>query len=266
MTEPTSRAIVPARALIAMNLFVSDEETRFYLKGIHIEPHEEGAMMHATNGQVLMSMLVRGAVVEGPSQIWTIPAKKLLSPIIRAEEKSDSFRVWCDLKFTPGEVSSVTLETRGCVRDDPDLDPRFGYPIQENFPASEKALAVVDGTFPDIANFWRRNRVAHASTSWGQVQSRYLGDLIDFTRVMHGGKLGQSDGHFRFWRTGDESNSPWLVTFADTPDAACIVMPIRAGDAGSAPDPLMIGWLADLLGDNDPNEVEAALTAKKKAA
>ena len=256
MSTTTSRVIVPARTLVALENFQSDETTRFYLQGIHITPHADGAMMKATNGHILGNLLARGAIVEGEPQIWKVKAKKLLSPVIRAHERGD-LRLWCDMTFADGKVAVLLLLVSG--KTDEPVNPLGGAEIATLSAAD--AASVIDGTFPDCDRIWRANKWNPEGTASKTFGPLVLNDLLAFTAALDAPR--KQSGVFRCWHTGDadDHKSPSLVTFSHAPDACAIIMPMRDTETRN---PDMIGWLRDLLGHNE-NWVDKALDEKKAA-
>jgi len=255
MSTTTSRVIVPARTLVALENCQSDEPTRYYLQGIHITRHADGAMMKATNGHIMGNLLARGAIVEGDPQIWKVKAKKLLSPVIRAHEAND-LRLWCDMTFADGKVTVSLLLVSGST-DEP-VDPLGGAEVATLSAAD--AASVIDGTFPDCDRLWRANKWNPEGTASKAFGPHVLKDLLAFSAALDAPR--KQAGIFRCWHTGDadDHKSPSLVTFSGTPDACVMMMPMR--DAEHSPD--KIGWLRDLLGHNE-NWVAKALDETKAA-
>lgn len=256
MSTTTSRVIVPARYLVALENCQSDEPTRYYLRGIHIKPHADGAMMAATNGHIMGNLLARGAIVEGEPQIWAVKAKKLLGPIIRAHETKD-LRLWCDMTFADGKVSVSLLLVSG-ETDEP-ADPLGGVEIATLSAAD--AASVIDGTFPDADRLWRASKWNPNGAIAPAFGPLVLKALLAFSAALDSPRA--SAGLFRCWRTGEDCDhgGPSLVTFTHAPDACVMMMPMRET---TAPEPDKIGWLRDILGHNE-NWVAKALDEKKAA-
>lgn len=255
MSTTTSRVIVPARTLVALEVCQSDEPTRWYLHGTHITPHADGAMMAATNGHIMGNLLARGAIVEGPPRIWSVKAKKLLGPIIRAHEKED-LRLWCDMTFADGKVS-VSIRLVAIPKDEP-ADPLGGVEIAALSAAD--AASVIDGTFPDADRLWRAHRWNPNGAVFPTFSPIVLKALLAFSAALD--TPGAKNSMFQCWRGGEDRGRdiPSLVTFAHAPDACVMMMPFK----GSAPTPDTIGWLRDLHGRNE-NWVAKALGEKKAA-
>lgn len=256
MSTTTSRVIVPARYLVALENFQSDETTRFYLRGIHIKPHADGAMMAATNGHIMGNLLARGAIVEGEPRIWAVKAKKLLSPVIRAHEAKD-MRLWCDMTFADGKVAVSLLLVSG--KTDEPVNPLVAGAEIATLSAAD-AASVIDGTFPDCDRLWRASKWNPEGTASKAFSPIVLKDLLAFSAALDAPR--KQIGAFRCWHTGDadDNKSPSLVTFSGTPDACVMMMPLT--DTEHSPD--MIGWLRDILGHNE-NWVAKALDEKKAA-
>lgn len=109
MTTP-QRAILRAGKLVAIEPFQSSEETRYYLTGVHIGPHPEGAILVATDGHTLAAMLDRDAAVAGLPAIWGHRIKDEFGRRLCDRAKDSPERtIWCDLQIkVPGGNPDLT--------------------------------------------------------------------------------------------------------------------------------------------------------------
>lgn len=138
------------RALKAVSLAASIEETRYYLKGVHVEVQGNNLTMVATNGHLLMGM--QFPTDAAPCNIIVpldlIRRIKLVRKIDEAELEIDG--------------TQITIKYAGGV---------YG-------------AAVVDGSFPD----WRRICPKEISGEVAQFDVRYFETFYDAAKLMHPGE------------------------------------------------------------------------------
>lgn len=183
--------------------FVSQEETRYYLNGVYVEPAKEGVVAVATDGHRLIS-------VHDPKGYIARPA------ILRAERG-----VWmkCRTKY----AALLTVEALG-RKETP--QPILAKITPEKGPVESVILDEIDGTFPE----WRRIVPTDFPKS-GVIpafQGRYLAAFDGLARV--GGRTGGvrvvsrglSEPAVVLPSSG--SQWPWLG----------VLMPIRSDDLPSA--------------------------------
>jgi DNA polymerase III sliding clamp (beta) subunit (PCNA family) len=138
------------RALKAVALAASIEETRYYLKGVNIEVKDNNLTMVATNGHLLMGM--QFPTDAAPCNI-IIPLDLIRR--IKLVRKIDE----AELEI---EGTQVTIRYAGGV---------YG-------------AAVVDGSFPD----WRRICPKEVNNEVAQFDVRYFETFYDAAKLMYPGE------------------------------------------------------------------------------
>ena len=143
------RAIFPAVDFLHIAQFASSEETRYYLKGVHIAPTPDGAHLVATDGHRLG--VLRLPATEGycaPNPVGATPAHIILSignKAFRAALKATKRDAhWIVIRTETVEVRWMPSQATPAPAEVID-----GGLVTQIFPAS---ALLVDGTFPD----WRR--------------------------------------------------------------------------------------------------------------
>jgi hypothetical protein len=174
--EPAAKPVVEKvtfEAVIDADLFAraakgrSNEETRYYLKGVNVEPCKAGggALLVATNGSILVAIRDADALVKGSgivrldAPLLAVAGRKAKAEFRRVTPprryivvrgyntgKSRAFVVDQDTIFTEDERAIIdpaaTRKAALAVLDEPD----------RRVVASQFYAAIIDGPFPD----WRR--------------------------------------------------------------------------------------------------------------
>lgn len=148
MSNEPSRAIVRAEALLAIEPFVSTEETRYYLKGVYIHPHPvQGAVLVATNGHIMAILHDPAGIASGPPQIWSValnkPLKSMASHAQKQLPKHTDGSIWADLSWAYPQAS-MRVAWASTIHDV--LEP-IGSSLGDG--GSITGKFVIDGTFPD---------------------------------------------------------------------------------------------------------------------
>lgn len=143
---------ISARMFYAALVCVSTEEKRYYLKGVHVEPHpEKGAVLVATDGH-RMVVLHDEAGYAGRKAI--IPAdKELIAVLARVTKPADD-----DARLRVDKDGIVSIEAA-------------------SYRAAKNTL--IDGTFPDWADVIRPVLAAfrRKEVAWASFNPRYLADF-----------------------------------------------------------------------------------------
>lgn len=174
--------------------FCAVEDVRFYLKGILVEPHEDGgAVLVATNGHIAICVRDAAAEVEDVPVIVS-PTKDALAHLSRSKTgklvvNDDPVRRQLSVTTTAGEVKFIQPEP-----------------------------AIVDAKFPD----WRRIIPAESDLMPGRLGS-FSTEYIDLVHSV----LAKRHTYVRWW--GTQSIDTCAVFRATGPaiDAFGIVMPAR---------------------------------------
>jgi len=202
---------IPAAVAIRTLPAISDEETRFYLQGLSIEPAPTGSGCYvvATDGCIMAAEFCPGGSIAGEKIIVRF-SKDILKHL--KEAKRDTFPRWAVV--TRDEVGKA----RGAVV--------FATSASEALSAAksnEPGLVIaqwlgadIDGSFPD----WRRVVPAEDKMANGVKVDGVNPALI--ARLTAGAKV------VTFWTTGD-SGDPQLITRTDAEHWLGVFMPMRGG-------------------------------------
>ncbi len=252
MSQDPTHTIMRADYLLAAALFVSTEETRYYLNGIYTEPHQAGgAVCVATEGHGLGCVYDDEGYCHNPQGVWHTSAITALKNLMTAAKKHrpPAGNLYAELKHTEA-TTSVTLWQADCVQSalKRTLDAHhLGVTTDKTF--------WVDGTFPE----WRRVTAAFMvhekdpepgpALLPAGINARYLKRFGDFAKLISG-----------------EAGAPvipvaigpgYRLLIDSHPHAMAITMEMRAGLSGSEIE--AVPWLIAM--DHVPE-----LTVKKKAA
>lgn len=199
-------ARVDAGLAIEAYRFVSDQESRYYLTGIRIEPCPiGGVLIVATNGHYLAAFYDEGGICNKPLIV------RLDAPM-QAELKNDGGGA---LGESTGELSILV---DGSLR----LSAGDGEDGRAILTQHE---CLIEGTYPD----WRRVVPAFPKdvTEPASFNGEYIAKFAGLTR----------GGWVRILSTGD--SAPAIVLMSDRPEVLGILMPGKHGIEAKAP-----AWLA----------------------
>jgi hypothetical protein len=205
--------------LKAALLFASDEETRYYLKGVHLLRRADHLRITATDGHRLFCAM---QTLDEPGDDFNIilprdGLKKALTGLPRGFDL-----IPLDLEWQ----STVTLN-----------------PVKRAT-LNDVSMAPIDGTFPTIERV-----VPDAGSITGETASfnpLYLADIGKAAKILCGNANGFHLGH--------NGGSPALVSFDAAAGAAfAVVMPHRCHVA-----PIVSGTVADIIGRDAPAGEKAA--------
>lgn len=148
--QPKFRAIVSADLFRRAMSCVSTEETRYYLNGVHIEPHpEKGAVLVSTDGHRLICLHDPKAIIENRAIVRPNAA------ILAALKSSARAKNLLDGR---GALLVVDGQRMAIVAHDPGDDyatgafDKLGARLDETVIALQWHSSLIDGTFPN----WRR--------------------------------------------------------------------------------------------------------------
>lgn len=206
------KLILDGRAFKDAAIFTGNEETRYYLKGVCVEPSPTPGkvLAIATDGH-------RMAIIEAIGQVdasrpiisldCLAAVKKAKAPWIMADD-AGTVTVW---DAGPIEIKSAT-----------DLPTEFGTLVRQQFP-----LSLIDGTFPEWQRVLPATLPASKEAAPASFNSAYL---ADFAKVATPGK--QSAGQaVRIVPNGDK---PAWVFLPSRPDFVGVIMPMP-GDQPELP-------------------------------
>ena len=178
----------------------STEETRYYLNGVYVEPHEDGVLLVATDGHRLVCLHDPDGAATGPAIIRT--DKRFLRECKTAKNESVP-----RLVRISGTVAGVY--------NDPEWTP-------DSVALTQMSDALIDGTFPD----WRRIVPEYHEGQCGGFNAKYLADF---------GKIAaELDTPAIQLRAKDEM-SPALVQL-DSAGGFGVLMPMRTNNPKRLPD------------------------------
>ena len=134
-------AIVPAAEYLFMTRFASDEETRYYLKGVAIQPAPKtGAYLIATDGHAMGVMRLEGDQATATHAGFILSADKTLRAAVKCGKREQA---WIICRDDRADIVRLGASMS------PNMDDLATAPVSLSVPA---ATAYIDGTFPD----WRR--------------------------------------------------------------------------------------------------------------
>jgi hypothetical protein len=250
MTLPTSRVIVRAEMVLAFEPIISKEETRYYLNGVHIQPHpREGVIIVATDGHRLAALHAEDAIFSGNAEIWSLDWKGTVAKAMQTFKKCDRKSVlegnfYVELSSAGGTTGNVALIHAPSAAEAGDAGGTLIIQLRMN---------VIDGTFPE----WRRvcprdTSLTEFKPAW--FQGKYLRDCAAF-----GSEIGAAFNltTSTCWMTilsQDIPEAPAVIRYSGLPQAFMVLMPVR-GD--KSPEPAQ-GGLPDWLYDSGNDRVVAS--------
>ena len=207
---------VNANLFRIVSAFVSSEETRYYLKGVSIEPHPHwpGVTLTATDGHRLLSVYdatgsaSRAAIIALPKD--TLKACK--------PAKTDHART---LQIEFGEAKT---DTRATVLAAPINDAENAHPV------AMAPRCEIDGSFPD----WRRiapcfpdDQTLSGAMGYIAYNATYITTFATAARELaqHLVTYRRDSGRLRIRQNGGAAA---LITFCNFPDAFGALMPMRS--------------------------------------
>ena len=205
--------------LKAALLFASDEETRYYLKGVHLLRRADHLRITATDGHRLFCA---AQTLDEPGDDFDIilprdGLKKALTGLHRTTE-------FLGLDLERGERAGREAVTRATLND--------------------VGMAPIDGTFPAIERV-----VPDANSISGEVAAYnplYLADIGKAAKILA--------GNVNAFHLGHNGGSPALVSFDAAAGAAfAVVMPYRC-----RVEPILSSTVADIIGRDAPAAGEKA--------
>lgn len=195
-----STVSVNARLFRAVAAFVSSDETRYYLQGVHIEPHAKGGViMVATDGKKLMCVWDKDGAMKGENPIVKLDKAALNAcKAVRGEQGDRRILI---------EGKTATIQDH------------------ERNPVATAYNVTVDGTFPA----WRRVMPNVEKPSSGAYNAEYLAEFGKAAKELTETKQGLISIY------GDEGNAA-VIRFIDAPYAFGLLFPVRWRDGKGVPD------------------------------
>lgn len=134
-------AIVPAAEYLFMTRFASDDDTRFYLKGVAIQKAPKvGAYLVATDGHAMGVMRLEGDQAMALYTGFILSSDKAIRAAVKCAKREQA---WIVCRHDRADIVKL-----GAAMS-PTMDYLATAPVSLSIPS---ATAYIDGTFPD----WRR--------------------------------------------------------------------------------------------------------------
>ena len=204
--------------------FASTEQTRYYLNGIHIEPHPiQGVFVVATDGHVMGVFHDETGSITGASSAIVHVSKAILKEC-KADRMGRRVLAICDVGAAG---SNGRNSARFVVTSSNQAHPAPFLDMREQG-------AIIDGTFPD----WRRILPA-APDLTAQPDAYNPNKLAPFAAVASVGMRGDFANAIRIYPPA-AAGGPMAVTVGGNLHFYGILMGMR--DAGGI-DPAKPGWL-----------------------
>lgn len=220
--KPAFRCIVDAGLLLRAHLCVGQEETRYHLTGVNIEPLAEGgAVLVATDGHKLVAIRDKNAFVENGSGIVRLNKRFIadVSSAIRTLHHNYKIVVTSD---RAGLITTPVPEDRAavCFAALAELNEKIQL-------VQFKDKPVIDGTYPS----WRGLLDAKPDESL-PIDALCHHHLRRLSRALCGDAQARA---IRIVSSG--KHAPHLVRAAQHDfDAFGLIMPLRAGIDASYPE------------------------------
>ena len=217
MTTP-QRTIVRADKLMAIEPFQSTEKTRYYLHGVHIEPHAEGAILVATDGHTLAAILDRDAHVAGLAASWHPQLKDRVGRRLAGWSKEHHKRtIWCDMQLRHPNGNPDMLSI--VAADNPQQILLGNGTTLLQLP--ERLL--IDGTFPEWRRVVQPPHPEARTTSAPNIAGPYMKRCIDFFSAI------STERTVPVTLLTADDTGPLRVTSPGVEDVFVIVMQMRRG-------------------------------------
>lgn len=186
------------------HMAVSTEETRYYLKGVYIEPYAPGGVtLTATNGHMLLTIHDESGSCDAPV-IVSLGKSALTECKTPRKEKGDR-RLTGDAASEPAQIIRSNME---------------GSPLELVAVAPQWH---VDGTFPDWRRVVPRDASPGVSAAFDPVYIRRFADIAEAL---------DANGKTAVRIAGADNASPALVQFEGVPYAVGALMPMRTNFDG----------------------------------
>jgi hypothetical protein len=200
---------IPAEQFRLTHLFVSNEETRFYLKGVYVEPVKSGAVLASTDGTRLVAFNCPDAAADGPAIIKApkelIAAIKRFARPNRSGEKPTAYVIIPGAATKASEAFLTVSYSKFANREEALQDAQAGRYAWRGF------VEFIDGTFPDFRRVIPQK--VNPKVQPGLYSASLLGDFADLAK----------GGFIRVY--GDGSEPAFVETGRE--DCVAVLMPAR---------------------------------------
>lgn len=205
---------------IAM-ICASTEETRYYLNGVHVEPHAvKGVTLTATDGHKAVSLYdADGFADETATVRLTKEALKACKP--GRNERRDV------VIYTRSNDATVNITTVDREGRDTKVQPT-GAEVITDVPVAFSKDCKIDGTYPDYRRVFPSKIEFSGASSSAAFSSLVLDDLNAVSAELgkHYSTQGRAAGVMRI--NSSDALCAALVTFPPAYNAIAVAMPMRA--------------------------------------
>lgn len=215
--KPDFRCVVDFDLYQRALTIASRDETRYYISGVHIEPHKDGgALLVATNGHSLICLYDRHAHIEGGTGIVKI--ETAAQKLARKEGKY-SGGVQCLLVANKRAVITSLVQSD---REQADFQPPYDLTLNPNYEvdAYQWRNPLIDGNYPD----WRR--VLPKCDGLIPTHSTFDNNILN--SVVKALRPKGEGAYFRAFTAGENEAGPTLVRTPDV-NGFGVIMPVRCG-------------------------------------
>lgn len=223
--RPARRFIVTrGRYLRMLAPFVSREETRYYIHGIHVERHPaRGLLLVATDGHRMAIVHDAGGTMTGAPAVCPV-SREALTAAARIDREARG-SIYCRAVFRGDDL----WLGEGVEGQKPPV-PRTAVGARDG---QQFVLPAIDGVFPP----WRR--VVPRKLAYRQlpvaINARYVADFLKVG--VAAGLKGHEAEHFLFWQ--GPQPGPLVVRSRLIPEFVGLQMPVAGGRLDPLPD-----WLS----------------------
>jgi hypothetical protein len=215
MEDQTDFARISARDFARVLPFRANQDVRYYLNGVCVEPADDGgAVIVATNGHLLAAMRSPDTLVTERVIVNVTPA---FATAVKKAGKSE-------LAFIRAATKTSTLEVVNSV-------PGNGRNKGNDIAFVKPGAPFIDGKFPD----WRKIMPTDEKIARGlpaSYNADYLRQALD--AVCEGPK--QRYRHLiQFYHASDAPQSSAAIIRMNGQDFVCLVMPVRADNTEAIP-------------------------------
>lgn len=189
---------------------VSTEETRYYLNGVHIEPHpEKGAILVSTDGHRMIVAHDEKAVCD---EIAIVKLPRFVLAQCRAPKMFETKRLLEVDGTFPGSATIVDIMPGIKAKDEP-----------KRSPVVTSHRVIIDGKFPDWRRVVPKDFITGTSVQPTAFNPKYLREWgalgLELAKISGGNgtlQIGLSD-----------SSSPTVIRYGGAPHVFAVQMPMR---------------------------------------
>lgn len=200
----------------AVMAFASTEETRYYLNGVYIEPHETGALLVATDGHRLVCVhdvdakCDKAAIVKLPPVMLAALAPEKI--VIQDEGDEEECGGDTQSTYAEGPARSLTIDADGIATVGKEL--RSAHSV------------FIDGKYPDWRKVVNAIDLVESAGPFQMFNCEYLATFAKMARLLSEGNNSQV-----MFVPGKHAEGPMLVLFPVAANAFAVVMSTKPNTA-----------------------------------